>query len=169
MKKIRSKLLLVIVFFGLVTYTNLAFANSDLERCRTLISQLSFDEAYAVCRTAAEQAHAVAQFILGTMYYFGNGIPQDYAEAVRWYRAAAEQGYASAQWLLGWMYRSGEGVIQDYLLAHMWFNISAANGNVSAAEARNSVSQLMSNEQITQAQALARQCLNSNYTDCGYQ
>ena len=66
------------------------------------------------------------------------------------------------------MYLLGNGVIEDYVLAYMWLKVSAANGNVSAAEARNRISALMSNDQITQAQALARQCINSNYTDCGY-
>ena len=35
------------------------------------------------------------------MYGAGRGVPQDDAEAVRWYRLAAEQGEASAQYNLG--------------------------------------------------------------------
>ena len=35
------------------------------------------------------------------MYYSGNGVPQDYQEAVRWYHLAAEQGSADAQFGLG--------------------------------------------------------------------
>jgi len=31
------------------------------------------------------------------MYYDGRGVPQDSAEAVRWYRLAAELGLAKAQ------------------------------------------------------------------------
>ena len=31
--------------------------------------------------------------ILVVMYDNGEGVPQDYAEAVKWYRLAAEQGY----------------------------------------------------------------------------
>ena len=31
----------------------------------------------------------------------GQGVPQDYAEAVKWYRLAAEQGNADAQYNLG--------------------------------------------------------------------
>ncbi len=38
------------------------------------------------------------------MYDNGQGVPQDYAEAVKWYRLAAEQGYAYAQYNLGVMY-----------------------------------------------------------------
>ena len=35
------------------------------------------------------------------MYDEGEDVPQDHAEAVRWYRRAAEQGYAGAQFNLG--------------------------------------------------------------------
>ena len=44
----------------------------------------------------------------------GQGVPQDYEEAIKWYRLAAEQGYASAQYNLGVMYDNGDGVPQDY-------------------------------------------------------
>ena len=37
----------------------------------------------------------------GLMYYNGEGVPQDYQEAVSWFRLAAEQGDASAQFNLG--------------------------------------------------------------------
>jgi hypothetical protein len=40
-------------------------------------------------RTAAEQGKAAAQSNLGLMYAKGQGVPQDYAEAVRWFRKAA--------------------------------------------------------------------------------
>ena len=35
----------------------------------------------------AEQGDATIQFALGSMYAFGKGVPQDYAEAVKWYRS----------------------------------------------------------------------------------
>ncbi len=53
---------------------------------------------------------ADAQNDLGFMYENGQGVPQDYAEAVGWFRKAAEQGYANAQYNLGNMYRNGHGV-----------------------------------------------------------
>ncbi len=43
------------------------------------------------------------------MYDKGQGVPQDYAEAMRWYRSAAEQGNAKAQSNLGIMYLVGQG------------------------------------------------------------
>ena len=54
-------------------------------------------------RARAEQGDADAQANLGLMYYNGEGVPQDYAEAVRWFRLAAEQGDADAQYNLGVM------------------------------------------------------------------
>jgi len=41
-------------------------------------------------RAKAEQGDVSAQFNLGVMYDDGEGVPQDYAEAIRWYRVAAE-------------------------------------------------------------------------------
>ena len=46
----------------------------------------------------------------GTMYAKGQGVLQDYAEAVKWYRLAAAQGNAMAQANLGLRYAKGEGV-----------------------------------------------------------
>ena len=40
-------------------------------------------------RARAEQGDASAQFNLGVRYADGEGVPQDDAEAVRWYRLAA--------------------------------------------------------------------------------
>jgi hypothetical protein len=61
------------------------------------------------------------------MYYYGQGVPKNYAEAVKWFRKAAEQGYAIGQSQLGLMYERGQGVPQNYVWAHMWFNLAASN------------------------------------------
>jgi TPR repeat protein len=46
----------------------------------------------AACRRLADQGLAAAQYGLGLMYYLGQGVPQDYAEAIGWFRKAADQG-----------------------------------------------------------------------------
>ncbi len=43
-------------------------------------------------RLAAEQGDAVAQYNLGVKYAQGEGVSEDYAEAIKWWRLAAEQG-----------------------------------------------------------------------------
>ena len=77
----------------------------------------------------AEQGNAAAQFNLGVMYAYGQGVRQDDAEAVRWYRQAAEQRYAEAQYNLGAMYFTGGGVHQDFHLSKEWFG-KACDGGV---------------------------------------
>ena len=50
---------------------------------------------------AGEQGYAVSQFTLGGVYEKGDGVAQNYAEAVKWFKFAGEQGYAEAQYKLG--------------------------------------------------------------------
>ena len=61
-------------------------------------------------------------------YQTGEGVPQDGAEAIRWYRLAAAQGFAEAQFNLGLMYATGEGVPQDDAEAMRWYRLVAAEG-----------------------------------------
>jgi uncharacterized protein len=42
-------------------------------------------------RPLADQGDASAQYNLGLMYANGQGAPQDYAAAVRWFRKAADR------------------------------------------------------------------------------
>ena len=107
-------------------------------------------------RPLAEQGLPAAQYNLGVMYDKGQGVAQNYAEAVKWYRKAAEQGHAKAQSNLGVMYGKGQGVPQDHVFAHMWFNLSAAQGGEDARKNRDIAAELMTPEQIAQAQKLAR-------------
>lgn len=76
----------------------------------------------------AEHGDANAQFELGQMYDQGNGVPQDYVEAVKWYRLSAEQDHAKSQYALGSMYRVGDGVQQDASEAVKWFRLAAVQG-----------------------------------------
>jgi uncharacterized protein len=81
------------------------------------------------CRVKAEQGDSKSQLMLGGMYQFGQGVSQDYKEAVKWSRLAAEQGVPEAQRMLGMMYYHGQGVIQDYKESIKWFTKSAEQGD----------------------------------------
>ncbi len=108
-------------------------------------------------RPLAEQGDANAQFNLGSMYEYGDGVPQDDTEAVRWYRLAADQGYAKAQSNLGLMYEYGEGVPQDDVQARMWLNLAAAQGDELARINRDRLTKQMTPAQLVEAQRLARE------------
>ncbi|MCR5257105.1 MAG: sel1 repeat family protein [Desulfovibrio sp.] len=63
------------------------------------------------------------------MYDKGDGVPQDFAEARRWYGKAATQGYVWAQYYLGVMHEKGQGGPQDKRAAKEWFR-KACDGGV---------------------------------------
>lgn len=70
-----------------------------------------------------------AQNLLGYRYQKGQGIEQNYAEALKWYRKAAEQGHAVALNNLGYCYQHGLGVEQNYAEAMKWYHQAAQQGN----------------------------------------
>ena len=69
-----------------------------------------------------------AQFILGLMYSSGDGVLQNYDEAIKWYTKAAVQGVPEAQFSLGVMYSEGQGVIEDNKTAAKWYSKAALHG-----------------------------------------
>ena len=98
------------------------------------------------------------------LYYNGEGVIQDYKEAMKWFRLSAEQGHTKAQHNLGSAYGNGKGVIQDYIYAHMWWNIAASNGVDDGN--KNKVEKKMTFSDISEAQRLARECVKKNYKGC---
>jgi TPR repeat protein len=92
------------------------------------LSALDFQET----KKLAEGGSGLAQYSLGVMYANGDGVPQDYKEAMKWYRKSADQGNANAQFSLGVMYDKGEGVPQDYKEAVRWYRMSAEQGKAIA-------------------------------------
>jgi TPR repeat protein len=112
-------------------------------------------------RVRAEAGDADAQNNLGFMYDFGEGVPQNYAEAARWFRLAADQGHADAQGMLGVLYNTGRGVPQDNVQAHMWYNLVAARNTgwrrEQAVEARDLIADELTPDDLNEAQRLARE------------
>ena len=117
-------------------------------------------------RKAADQGLAKAQFIIGRVYDFGKGIPENDAEAVKWYRKAAAQGHAEAQNYLGFNYRTGEGVPENNIRAYVWWSMAKTQGHAKAATDIDKLKPQMTPQQISDGQALAIKCYESNYNDC---
>ena len=88
--------------------------------------------ALMLLKPLAEQGNPRAQVRLGAMYYNGEGVPKDYAEAMTWFRKAADQGNSDGQNNVGAMYDNGEGVPKDYVEAIKWYRKSASQGNANA-------------------------------------
>lgn len=70
-------------------------------------------EAASWLEKAALQGNSLGQFNLGSLYFRGEGVKQDYSKAAMWYSKAAEQGDVLAQFNLATMYEKGVGVDKD--------------------------------------------------------
>ena len=82
-------------------------------------------------RFAADTNFVEAQLVLGNCYAAGDGVPQDYVEAAKWWRKAAERNDAQAQFNLGTCYHHGAGVEIDVEEAVKWYRKSAEAGDVN--------------------------------------
>ena len=122
-----------------------------------LHAQQSVDE----LRGLAEQGSAEAQLGLGFIYATGRGVPQDDADAVRWWQLAADQEDAVAQYNLGVKYENGQGVAQDDVTAHVWFTLAIAGafGEVrdAALQGRDEVARRMADDQVADTERRARE------------
>lgn len=126
-----------------------------------LIAALS--KALKWLRKAADRSDAnpLAQFNLGYMYYYGWGVPKDYAEAAKWFRVAADCDDARAQLLLGTLYALSQGVPNDLVLAFMWVNLAGAHDDPDAQKnarnLRDAIAKGMTPAQIAEAQKQVRE------------
>ncbi|MGA9342724.1 MAG: tetratricopeptide repeat protein [Rhodanobacteraceae bacterium] len=84
-------------------------------------------------RPLAARGDAEAQYRLGRMYEFGEGVAADMPQAMIWLRKSAEQGNAFAQTELGIIYATGDGgVSRDDAQAVAWLRKGANQGNATA-------------------------------------
>jgi TPR repeat protein len=97
----------------------------------TLATAIS--RARAITRSLSFPQSGDAEFSLALLYYKGQGVTQDYAEAARLLRQAADKGHAEAQATLGAAYeKGGWGLTQDYAQASTWFRKAADQGYAHA-------------------------------------
>jgi TPR repeat protein len=77
--------------------------------------------------------------------------------AIAWLEPAAKAGDADARAALGGLLVAGTAeTAPDYVTAYAWLNLAAGAGLPDAAETRDLIAQLMTLEQIAEAQTLAR-------------
>ncbi|MFO0997753.1 MAG: tetratricopeptide repeat-containing serine protease family protein [Alphaproteobacteria bacterium] len=103
-------------------------AHAGLNEALAAYERKDYAAAFREFMPLAEQGNAEAQFFLGRMYAFGQGVPVDDREAFRWFRLAADQNLGKAQNNLGNMYAEGRGVPQNYQEALRLYRLAAEQG-----------------------------------------
>lgn len=153
--KVRKLIFLLLI----LQWPNLAMAELSKAATAYLLNQAAISYNLGDYKTAARelkglanQGNAIAQTLLGDMYYKGQGVPQDYKLALEWYLRAAEQGDTNAQYNLGLMYYNGSGVQQDLIQAYIWINLAANSRNNDSSEVRNDLVINLTTSQLEEAQ-----------------
>jgi putative methionine-R-sulfoxide reductase with GAF domain len=117
----------------------------------SVTQKTTFDE----LRKLAERGDASAQWMLGTRYHNGEGLPQDDAQAMRWFERAADQGYPDAQATSGAYYWAGRGVPKDLVKAYFWSTLALHQGDSSMESRLQGLALQMTTAQVATAQAQA--------------
>jgi TPR repeat protein len=89
----------------------------------------NYSEGVFLYRKAADGGLAKSQAALGSLYFEGKGVPQDFFQAAQW---SAQQGEPVAQNALGYAYFKGLGLNRDVHQAAEWFQRAAEQGDTQA-------------------------------------
>lgn len=79
-------------------------------------------------RMAAVANEPRAQFEMGSLYEYGNGVRASVAEAAQWYLRAAERNHPQGQYNIATMLETGEGIAQDRIEALKFYTLAAHQG-----------------------------------------
>lgn len=104
-------------------------AAADLGSAKRAYEEKDYATAFKELTPLAEQGNADAQFLLGKMYWMGQGLLKDNNQAVKWLKASAMQGNADAQFYMGSYYLLPHRDIAEGL---KWLRLSAEQGNQDA-------------------------------------
>jgi GAF domain/Sel1 repeat len=83
----------------------------------------------------ANTGAVTAQYEMGLRYADGEGVLQNYHDAMTWFAKASDAGNAKAQWKLALGYLKGIGVPRDVRQAVVWLKRAANNGDTRAQRA----------------------------------
>ena len=77
---------------------------------------------------AAEKGNSQAMYIIGLLYFNGEGVDQNYTVAYNWSKKAADKGVAGAMNSIGVCYVNGYGVPVNITEAINWYKKAAKKG-----------------------------------------
>lgn len=80
----------------------------------------------------ASNGDARAQYVLGWVYFIGQGVETNHGKAVDWMTKAANKDYKFAQTQLGLMYLTATDLPDNYIQARQWLLKGAAQGDADA-------------------------------------
>jgi len=85
-----------------------------------------FPKAVPAFARLAKLGHPVAEWLMGNIYFFGQGVPRNFVRAREMFESSAEQGYFPAFAPTAQMHEQGLGTPPDPSKAYLWYNVAAA-------------------------------------------
>lgn len=125
MTSVNCRTLLIVCIILVAAWTQSAWANFTAG-----YNAYRLKDYPAAMREFKADGGAQSAYLLGIMYYKGEGTVANKKETVKWLRQAAEKGHALAANNLGMMYDKGDGVPQDVAEAAKWYRKAAEKGHV---------------------------------------
>ena len=96
-------------------------------------NQPDYKKALELYQLSAGQDNADAQYALGLMYYYGEGVAENISKALAYFEKSASQGHDSAQTSLAEIYHFGKkGIERDHLKAMELYKKAAIKNNDQA-------------------------------------
>ena len=124
----RRRFILIAIFLPIFLLNPAMTWGADYQKGLEAAKEGNFATATRLWRPLAEQGNANAQFSLGNMYQFGDGVVKDHKIAAQWYERAAIQGVAKAQYNLGFLFYYSQQLNRDDKAAVKWFRLAAEQG-----------------------------------------
>lgn len=136
--------------------------------------QGDYERAVAIFKSLGEAGDSNMQVLVGNIYDYGQGIPQDDVQALQWYLMAAGLGNAKGQFQAGSIYYRSNTVPQDLVESYRWLTLAAEGSSqslatdpsqstaIQAQSLRAEVASTMSAADIAKATALAKKTRAKN-------
>lgn len=110
---------------------------------------------------------AAARYMVGVMYYRGQGIEKNYTHSFSWFmkslNGAGREKASRACYFIGSQYLSGHGVTQNNDLAVAWFYLAAKLGLPEAIEYISGIEKQFSAEMLKPARIEANRINAKHY------
>lgn len=87
---------LIPVFFGFFTLYGCSMTQINLQEGIKSFQEQNYRQAFIRLKPEAEKGNPDAQYAVGYMYYYGEGVTEDKQKAMYWISCAAKAGQADA-------------------------------------------------------------------------
>lgn len=102
--------------------SNQGHASAQNNLCVIELTKKNYIKAISLCEHAAQSGNAHSAFLLGMIYYNGQGLPKNEKVSAEWLSQSAQSHYPPALYKLAFFYQHGLGVNRDIHKAQLYFD-----------------------------------------------